>query len=41
MEKLTQLVFLISQSSQGNNVLTSPIQNSSDFLIDKEPEARI
>ena len=37
IEILTQLVSLITQSSQGNDVIINQIQNSIDFIADKEP----
>ena len=39
IEVLQQLVSLITQSSQGNDVIVNQIQNSIDFLAENEPKA--
>lgn len=39
IEVLQQLVSLITQSSQGNDVIVNQIQNSIDFLAENEPQA--
>lgn len=39
IERLIQLVSLITQSSQGNDVIVNQIQSSINFLAEKKPEA--
>ena len=39
IEALQQLVSLITQSSQGNDVIINQIQSSIDFIAENEPEA--
>lgn len=39
IEVLTQLISLITQSSQGNDVIINQIQNSINFIAENEPKA--